>query len=492
MQGVLAARIDRLAPDEKALLQQLAVIGREFPLSLVRQVITQPEEELYRLLASLQRKEFLYEQPAFPEVEYIFKHALTQEVAYGTVLQERRKALHERTAQAIEALYHDQLRGALQRAGASLQSQWQHGRKPWSTSTWRGNRRCSARPMRKRSRHLTTALELLKTLPDTPERAQQELTLQLTLGVPLLMATRGFAAPEVEASLYPGAGAVPAGRETRPALPGLRGLWAFHLMRGELLDGARAGGATPELWPSRSKTRPCFWKHIGHWESPYSIWESLVAAQTHLEQGLLCMTLSSTAPWFLYGIDPGVLVPLLCWLGPVVLGYPDQALQRSQEALTLAQELSHPFSLAVCPECTLPCSISSAGRASSLKSRQRQRSRSRTSKDFRTAWRMGLSLRGWALAEQGQGEEGIAQIRQGLATCQATGAELCRPYYLALLAEAYGKAGQEKKGWLHWPRRWRWWTKLGSGFTRRSCIGSKGNSCWRRQGNRQRATVNSQ
>ena len=93
VQGVLAARIDRLAPDEKALLQQLSVIGREFPLSLVRQVITQPEDELYRLLASLQRKEFLYEQPAFPEVEYIFKHALTQEVAYGTVLQERRKVV---------------------------------------------------------------------------------------------------------------------------------------------------------------------------------------------------------------------------------------------------------------------------------------------------------------------------------------------------------------------------------------------------------------
>ena len=114
VQGVLAARIDRLAPDEKALLQQLAVIGREFPLSLVRQVITQPEDELYRLLASLQRKEFLYEQPAFPEVEYIFKHALTQEVAYGTVLQERRKALHERTAQAMEALYRDHAGRALQ------------------------------------------------------------------------------------------------------------------------------------------------------------------------------------------------------------------------------------------------------------------------------------------------------------------------------------------------------------------------------------------
>src|SRR6185369_6097493 len=109
VQGVLAARIDRLAPEEKALLQQLAVIGREFPVSLIRQVISQPEEELNRVLASLQRKEFLYEQPAFPEVEYIFKHALTQEVAYGTVLQERRKALHERTAQAIETLYHANL-----------------------------------------------------------------------------------------------------------------------------------------------------------------------------------------------------------------------------------------------------------------------------------------------------------------------------------------------------------------------------------------------
>src|SRR5262249_13167813 len=109
VQGVLAARIDRLSRDEKALLQHLAVIGREFPLSLIRQVISRPEEELYRLLSALQNKEFLYERPAFPEVEDSFKHALTQEVAYGTVLHERRKALHERTAQAIEALFHTKL-----------------------------------------------------------------------------------------------------------------------------------------------------------------------------------------------------------------------------------------------------------------------------------------------------------------------------------------------------------------------------------------------
>jgi predicted ATPase len=109
VQGVLAARIDRLAPEEKALLQQLAVIGREFSLGLVRQVISQPEDDLYRLLSSLQRKEFLYEQPAFPDVEYLFKHGLTQEVAYNSVLIERRKALHQQIAQAIEQLFHDRL-----------------------------------------------------------------------------------------------------------------------------------------------------------------------------------------------------------------------------------------------------------------------------------------------------------------------------------------------------------------------------------------------
>src|SRR5262249_37709653 len=78
VQGVLAARIDRLSAEEKALLQHLAVIGREFPVSLVRQVLRQPEADLYRVLSTLQTKEFLYEQPALPEVEYLFKHALTQ------------------------------------------------------------------------------------------------------------------------------------------------------------------------------------------------------------------------------------------------------------------------------------------------------------------------------------------------------------------------------------------------------------------------------
>ena len=82
--------------------------------SLLRKVVDQPEAELLGLLSRLQAGEFVYEQPAFPEVEYIFKHALTQEVAYNSLLIERRKELHERVAQAIEEVYPVTARGPLQ------------------------------------------------------------------------------------------------------------------------------------------------------------------------------------------------------------------------------------------------------------------------------------------------------------------------------------------------------------------------------------------
>ena len=91
VQGVLAARIDRLPAEEKALLQTLAVLGQEFAWSLLTQVTDQPDDELQRLLAHLQAEEFIYEQPAFPESAYTFKHALTQDVAYNAVLLERRR-----------------------------------------------------------------------------------------------------------------------------------------------------------------------------------------------------------------------------------------------------------------------------------------------------------------------------------------------------------------------------------------------------------------
>jgi predicted ATPase len=109
VQAILAARIDRLPADEKDLLQTLAVTGKEFSLSLVREVINKPDDEINRMLNDLQLAEFIYEQPAVGDIEYTFKHALTQQVAYNSVLVERRRLLHRRTGAAIESLYRDRL-----------------------------------------------------------------------------------------------------------------------------------------------------------------------------------------------------------------------------------------------------------------------------------------------------------------------------------------------------------------------------------------------
>ena len=109
VQAVLAARIDRLPPEDKRLLQAAAVIGTEVSGALLQAIAEEPEDTIRRSLARLQAAEFLYETRLFPDLEYTFKHALTHQVAYGNLLQERRRALHAGVVEAIEALYPDRL-----------------------------------------------------------------------------------------------------------------------------------------------------------------------------------------------------------------------------------------------------------------------------------------------------------------------------------------------------------------------------------------------
>jgi class 3 adenylate cyclase/tetratricopeptide (TPR) repeat protein len=147
VQAVLAARIDRLPPEEKRLLQIAAVIGNEVPLPLLQTVAELPEEALHRGLTHLQAAEFLYEARLFPEQEYTFKHALTHEVAYNSLLQERRRTLHarivaalealapERLAEQVERLVHHTLRGELW--DKALMYGQQAGARAWNRAAFR-------------------------------------------------------------------------------------------------------------------------------------------------------------------------------------------------------------------------------------------------------------------------------------------------------------------------------------------------------------------
>jgi class 3 adenylate cyclase len=178
VQAILAARIDRLPPPEKELLQTLAVIGKEFPLNLVREVAD--AGELGRRLEHLQLAEFIYEQPAVGDVEYTFKHALTQEVAYGSLLAERRRGLHHRVAEAVEFLHADrlddhyaELARHFDRSGdGENATRYLHlaGQQALARSAFHDALGCAAR-----------GLELVGSLSELPSRAERELGLQIVL-----------------------------------------------------------------------------------------------------------------------------------------------------------------------------------------------------------------------------------------------------------------------------------------------------------------------
>ena len=145
VQAVLAARIDRLPPEEKRLLQTAAVIGTEVPLPLLQAIAELSEEALHRGLAHLQAAEFLYETRLFPEREYTFKHALTHEVAYGSLLQERRRVLHARIVEALEALAGERV-PSRSNAWRTMPCGARCGTRPWHTAGRRARRRWRGRP----------------------------------------------------------------------------------------------------------------------------------------------------------------------------------------------------------------------------------------------------------------------------------------------------------------------------------------------------------
>ena len=180
VQAVLAARIDRLPPEEKGLLQTAAVIGNEVPLPLLQAIADMPEEVLHRSLAHLQATEFLYETRLFPECEYTFKHALTHEVAYGGLLQERRRALHARIVEALEALAGDRVAEQVERlAHHALRGEvWD---KALAYCRQAGEKAMARSAYREAVGYFEQALGALAHLPEQRDTREQAIDLRLAL-----------------------------------------------------------------------------------------------------------------------------------------------------------------------------------------------------------------------------------------------------------------------------------------------------------------------
>ena len=199
VQGILAARIDRLSSEQKELLQTLAVIGRESPLGLIREVISTADAPLERILADLRKAEFIYEQPALADAQYIFKHALTQEVAYSSMLIERRRMVHGRIGAALEKLYADRIEDHL----ADLAHHFARSADTAKAVEYllkAGQSAVQRFASREALGRLETGLKLLESLPAGPARDEQELTFRVAMLRPLIVA-RGPATADKELNL---------------------------------------------------------------------------------------------------------------------------------------------------------------------------------------------------------------------------------------------------------------------------------------------------
>jgi predicted ATPase len=442
LQDSLMARLDRLRTG-KVIAQLGATIGRQFSYALLQAVAQHNERTLHEELQRLVEAELLSQRGVPPQATYVFKHALIQDAAYESLLRSTRQQYHQRIAQVLEAQFPET-------AEAEPELLAHHyteaGLAEPAIGYWQraGQRSTAQSAYVEAVAYLTQGLEVLATLADSPERARHELILQITLG-PALMATKGYGAPEVERAYSRACALCQQGGDTPHHFAALHGLWLFSLVRGVFQRARVLGEQLLSLAQHQHHPVLLLEAHRALATTCFYLGE-LGLTRTHAAQShrLYDRQQHRTLTW-LYSFDVGVAC--LVWDAHALwlLGFPDQALWRSHEAFTLAQELAHSLSLGLARQCAAVVS-QLRGEVQIAQEQAQALVKLCTEQGFPTWLAGGMILRGAALAAQGQRDEPIGQIRKSLATYRATGAVIWCPYFLALLAEASWRAGQAEAG----------------------------------------------
>ena len=437
--GILASRIDALPASEKGLLQTLAVIGKDFPLNLVRHLAAIPDDRLEPMLKGLQGGEFIYEQPASGEPEYTFKHALTQEVAYNSILTERRRLLHERTGEAIEELFKERIDDHL----AELAHHYRRSANTRKAAEYlfrAGDQTAARSAYPEAVTQLSSALEFLKQLPDDAERARQELSVQSLLGRNLSV-VKSWAAAEVETAFARARELCAQIRDPALTFRPLFGQCATRIWKLELhsaleladeLLAAAEDAKGPAMLLCGNSVRGVVLLQLGE----------LVPANEHLEKALAVFDLRQPLSaelevsrlfsflalhWALYG-----------------LGYPDRAWARSREMLQVAQRSSNPLILAY-GSCLAAESNLMRGDGTAAQKYAKEAMALAEEMGIVVCSAMATTYHGGSLIAQGRIEEGIAGMRRGLSAWRASGGmpharDFCR------LASGLGGIGQPLEG----------------------------------------------
>jgi class 3 adenylate cyclase/predicted ATPase len=439
LQASLMARLDRLGPAAKGVAQIGAAIGREFSYELTAAVGKLPEERLQDALHRLVDAGLVFQRGAPPMAEYLFKHALVQHAAYGTLLRRTRQQLHARIAESLEA-HSPELMDTQPELFA--QHYAEAGLVEKSVACWgkAGHRSTARSAMAEAAAQLQKGLDQLALLPVTPGRQRQELEFRSALGAALL-SVKGQAAVE-----------------TGQAFARARELWEqlgspseflkvpygqslHHVFRGEFDLALRVDEDVLRLSGRRNDSAGLV---LGHLSSGRTLWlvGKFGASRSHLEAVLaLYDPISHSSLVHHTTTHPHVNSQAILGIDLFCLGFPDQALAQSKPAIAEARRLAHPVTLAV----TLGCGailLSLVGDGAALDEWADELVAVTTEQGI-PSWRaLGTIHRGWVKVKNGDVTEGILLLRSGSIAFRATGAELWMPHYIALLAAACEIAGQ--------------------------------------------------
>ena len=438
VQTILASRIDRLPQDEKDILQTLAVIGGEFAVSLVQRVVPKSESEVRRMLHALQLAEFIYERPATGDIKYVFKHALTYEVAYKSMLMERRELLHERIGSALEEQFAQSIDDHL------IDLAFHYGRSPNSGKAVeyldRAGQQATNRGAPKEGElYLKQAIDTLSRTPETLQRASREFNLRYALWE-VLQITHGPVDDEsVQATRRLAVLAEKTG-DPEQLINALRAAWySTYYGKGGMTAAQQFAEQLMEI-ARRSGSR--FGLTCAHfYQGTYFYFRgALIQAMQHYEK---TVEFYDAADFRKSLLDPQITalsrIGVLLWH----LGTADQGRAKIREAISLSERSKNPRQIldALSLASSLYIYLREPRHVEEVAERLSTHA-SELQVPSNLAW--GCIYRGWAAAEQGRTDEGIALIRAGISS-MATLGRGPDTTTLRWLSEAQWRAGQLKE-----------------------------------------------
>jgi predicted ATPase len=427
----LMARLDRLSPPRKALVQLCATIGRQFSYELLHEIVSSFEEEMRNELRRLTDGELLYQRGVPPRSVFVFRHALIQDAAYGSLLRRTRTRYHARVADVLLSRFPDTPPEVI------ANHLTEAGRPAEAIDHWRaaGQAALGSFALLDAAAHLSRGLGLCEQLPPGPRAVEAELGVRGLLGV-VLMLTQGFASPEVEANALRML-ALCETKQSSPAaeFPALWGLWTVAIVSGNHPRAQEMGERLAEL---AARTGDAGIQLAARTSTGAALLMrgKIVEARQAFEDGLAIYDRAAHAPLaMLFGQDAGAMcAAFLTWVHAVD-GNAAQARARADEAMRMCDELGQPSSRAfvgtvLATWCCVTGAYDEAERHADVVIRL-------AAEQGMPHWDAQANItRGWAMAGTGRGGEGADLIRRSIAVLTGIGSYASMTFYWAGQAEA--------------------------------------------------------